>query len=117
MKTPASQVIQQMDGRTLFQKAMDPTYLPKKVLGSDCQVTASSSHDQMDRWPKTFKFQKEELQKACKSACQTIHSLSEEDKEILNQRAADFGFPVRNLSSAKPVEVLKIVLSACAIAD
>ena len=46
-----------------------------------------------------------------------------EDQEVLTQRAADFGFPVRNLTSAKPVEVLKLlkivmrVMSACALAE
>ena len=60
---------------------------------------------------------REELQQACKNACNTIRTLSEEDQEVLTQRAADFGFPVRNLTSAKPVEVLKIVMSACALAE
>ena len=42
VKTPASQVVPPSDSRTLFQKAMDPSFMPQKVLGSNCPVTASS---------------------------------------------------------------------------
>ena len=34
----------------------------------------------------------------------------------MHQRAADLGFPVRNLKQAKDGEILKIVLAACAMA-
>ena len=81
-------------------------------------MTASSQAT--TKWIGSLNLSKEkrdELMQACKGACNTIRSLSEEDKEILPQRAADFGFPVRNLSSAKPVEILKIVMSACALAE
>ena len=118
VKTPASQAVPPSDSRTLFQKAMDPSYLPQKVLGSNCPVTASSQAT--TKWISGLKLssaKREELQQACKNACSTIRTLSEEDQEILPQRAADFGFPVRNLTSAKPVEVLKIVMSACALAE
>ena len=37
--------------------------------------------------------------------------------DILHQRAADFGFPVRHLEQAKDPEILKIVLAACALAS
>ena len=118
VKTPASQVAPPSDSRTLFQKAMDPSFVPQKVLGSNCPVTTSSQAT--TKWISGLKLssaKREELQQACKNACSTIRSLSEEDKEILPQRAADFGSPVRNLTSAKPVEVLKIVMSACALAE
>ena len=118
VKTPASQVAPPSDSRTLFQKAMDPSFVPQKVLGSNCPVTTSSQAT--TKWISGLKLssaKREELQQACKNASITIRSLSEEDKEILPQRAADFGFPVRNLTSAKPVEVLKIVMSACALAE
>ena len=83
-----------------------------------CPVTASSQAT--TKWISGLKIsnaKREELQQACKNACNTIRTLSEEDQEVLTQRAADFGFPVRNLTSAKPVEVLKIVMSACALAE
>ena len=118
VKTPASQVVPPSDSRTLFQKAMDPSFMPQKVLGSNCPVTASSQAT--TKWISGLKLsnaKREELQQACKNACNIIRTLSEEDQEILTQRAADFGFPVRNLTSAKPVEVLKIVMSACALAE
>ena len=118
VKTPPNQVASPEDSRTLFQKAMDPKFVPKKVLSSNCPVTASSQAT--TKWIGSLNLSKEkrdELMQACKGACSTIRSLSEEDKEILPQRAADFGFPVRNLSSAKPVEILKIVMSACALAE
>ena len=92
--------------------------MPQKVLGSNCPVTASSQAT--TKWISGLKLsnaKREELQQACKNACNIIRTLSEEDQEILTQRAADFGFPVRNLTSAKPVEVLKIVMSACALAE
>ena len=57
VKTPASQVAPPSDSRTLFQKAMDPSFVPQKVLGSNCPVTTYffSSHHKMDFWLETFK--------------------------------------------------------------
>ena len=97
---------------------MDPKFLPDKVLDTNCPATASSQAT--TKWIQTLKVSaelKKELQQACKNACNTIKSMSEEDQEVLRQRAADFGFPVRNLTNAKSVEVLKIVMSACALAS
>ena len=103
VKTPASQVVPPSDSRTLFQKAMDSSLLPQKVLGTNCPVTASSQAT--TKWISGLKLsnaKREELQQACKNACNTIRTLSEEDQEVLAQRAADFGFPVRNLTLQNP---------------
>ena len=59
---------------------------------------------------------KEELDQSCKTATATVKSLSEEERQTLPQRAADFGFPVRLLTGAKEPDLLKIVLAACALA-
>ena len=80
VKTPASQVAPLADNRTLFQKAMDTSFLPSKVLGSNCPVTASSQAT--TKWISGLKIssaKREELQQACKNACNTIRTLSEED--------------------------------------
>ena len=94
------------DNRALLQKVLDLKFLPKKVLSTDCPATASSQAT--TKWMQTFKLSdelKKQLQQACKNACNSVKALSEEDKEVLSQRAADFGFLIRNLNGAAPVEV------------
>ena len=83
VKTPASQVVPPSDSRTLFQKAMDPSFMPQKVLGSNCPVTASSQAT--TKWISGLKLsnaKREELQQACKNACNIIRTLSEGIKKF-----------------------------------
>ena len=84
VKTPASQASTPVDNRTLFQTAMDPKFLPNKVLDTNCPATASSQAT--TKWIQTLKVSadlKKELQQACKNACNTIKTMSEEDQEVL----------------------------------
>ena len=60
---------------------------------------------------------KSQLRKSCRVAAATLNTRTEEEVDILHQRAADFGFPVRELKDAKGAEILKVVLAACALAS
>ena len=88
--------------QTLLEKAFDPNFEASKVLVQNLNLD-----------PKL----KEELVQSCKSASATVKSLSEEELATLPQRAADFGFPVRLLTTSKEPDLLKIVLAACALAS
>ena len=66
---------------------------------------------------KLFEDLKSRLQQSCRVATATLKTCTEEEVKILHQRAADFGFPVRQLKDAKDPEILKIVLAACAPAS
>ena len=60
---------------------------------------------------------KAQLQQSYTVAAATLKSCTEEEVDILHQRAADFGFPVRHLKEAKNPDILKIVLADCALAS
>ena len=103
--------------QTLLQKAFDPNFESSKVLESQAPVSAVPQST--SKWIRNLNLDpklKEELVQSCKPASATVKSLSEEERETLPQRAADFGFPVRLLTGAKEPDLLKIVLAACALA-
>ena len=103
--------------QTLLQKAFDPNFESSKVLESQAPVSAVPQST--SKWIQNLNLDpklKEELVQSCKTASATAKSLSEEERETLPQRAADFGFPVRLLTGAKEPDLLKIVLAACALA-
>ena len=103
--------------RTLTEKAFDPAFTPSTVLGSNAPPTASPQA--ITKWIGKLRLTeqlKAQLQQSCKVAATTLKSCTEE-VDILHQRAADFGFPVRHLKEAKHAEILKIVLAACALAS
>ena len=104
--------------QTLLQKAFDPNFESSKVLESQAPVSAVPQST--SKWIQNLNLDpklKEELVQSCKTASATVKSLSEEERETLPQRAADFGFPVRLLTGAKEPDLLKIVLAACALAS
>ena len=104
--------------QTLLQKAFDPNFEASKVLESQAPVSAVPQST--SKWIQNLNLDpklKEELVQSCKSASATVKSLSEEELATLPQRAADFGFPVRLLTTAKDPDLLKIVLAACALAS
>ena len=104
--------------QTLLQKAFDPNFEASKVLESQAPVSAVPQST--SKWIQNLNLDpklKEELVQSCKSASATVKSLSEEERATLPQRAADFGFPVRLLTTAKDPDLLKIVLAACALAS
>ena len=104
--------------QTLLEKAFDPNFEASKVLESQAPVSAVPQST--SKWIQNLKLDpklKEELVQSCKSASATVKSFSEEERTTLPQRAADFGFPVRLLTTAKEPDLLKIVLAACALAS
>ena len=104
--------------QTLLEKAFDPKIEASKVLESQAPVSAVPQST--SKWIQNLNLDpklKEELVQSCKSASATVKSLSEEERATLPQRAADFGFPVRLLTTAKEPDLLKIVLAACALAS
>ena len=106
--------------QTLLQKAFDPNFEASKVLESQAPVSAVPQSTSKSKWIQNLNLDpklKEELVQSCKSASATVKSLSEEERATLPQRAADFGFPVRLLTTAKDPDLLKIVLAACALAS
>ena len=60
---------------------------------------------------------KAQLQQSCKVAAATLKSCTEEEVDILHQRAADFRFPARHLKEARDLEIIEIVPAACALAS
>ena len=104
--------------QTLLEKAFDPNFEASKVLESQAPVSAVPQST--SKWIQNLKLDpklKEELVQSCKSASATVKSFSEEERTTLPQRAADFGFPARLLTTAKEPDLLKIVLAACALAS
>ena len=100
--------------QTLLQKAFDPKFESSKVLESQAPVSAVPQST--SKWIQNLNLDpklKEELVQSCKTASAAVKSLSEEERETLPQRAADFGFPVRPLTGAKEPDLLKIVGSLC----
>ena len=88
--------------QTLLEKAFDPNFEASKVLESQAPVSAVPQST--SKWIQNLKLDpklKEELVQSCKSASATVKSFSEEERTTLPQRAADFGFPVRLLTTAK----------------
>ena len=103
--------------QTLLEKAFDPNFEASKVLESQAPVSAVPQST--SKWIQNLNLDpklKEELVQSCKSASATVKSFSEE-RTTLPQRAADFGFPMRLLTTAKEPDLLKIVLAACALAS
>ena len=104
--------------QTLLEKAFDSNFEASKVLESQAPVSAVPQST--SKWIQNLNLDpklKEELVQSCKSASATVKSFSEEERTTLPQRAADFGFPVRLLTTAKEPDLLKIVLAACALAS
>eukprot|EP00439_Symbiodinium_sp_Y106_P018539 s9461_g2.t1 len=129
--------------QTLLEKAFDPNFEASKVLESQapvsavpqstskwiqnlnldpklkeelvqsCKTASATVKSNLNLDPKL----KEELVQSCKTASATVKSLSEEERATLPQRAAEFGFPVRLLTTAKDPDLLNIVLAACALAS
>ena len=115
--SPASQKLVK-PAQTLLEKAFDPNFEASKVLESQAPVSAVPQST--SKWIQNLNLNPklmEELMQSCKSASATIKSFSEEERATLPQRAADFGFPVRLLTTAKEPDLLKIVLAACALAS
>ena len=113
LASPASQKPAK-PAQTLLQKAFDPNFESSKVLESQAPVSAVPQST--SKWIQNLNLDpklKEELVQSCKTASATVKSLSEEERETLPQRAADFGFPVRPLTGAKEPDLLKIVGSLC----
>ena len=108
----------QEDPRTLTEKAFDPAFTPSKVLGSNASPTSPQA---ITKWMAKLRLTdnpKSQLQQSCQVAAATLKCCTEEEEvDILHQRAADFGFPVRHLKEAKGPEIFKIVLAASALAS
>ena len=112
--SPASQKTVK-PAQTLLQKAFDPNFEASKVLESQAPVSAVPQST--SKWIQNLNLDpklKEELVQSCKTASATVE---EERATLPPQRAADFGFPVRLLTTAKAPDLLKIVLAACALAS
>ena len=108
----------QKDPSTLTEKAFDPAFTPSKVLGSNAPPTALPQA--ITKWIsklRSIEELKAQLQQSCKVAAAIWKSCTEEEIDILHQRAADFGLPARHLQEAKESEILKIVLAASALAS
>ena len=122
-KPSSQEALSQEDPPTLTEKAFGPAFTPSKVLGSNAPPTVSPQAN--TKWIAKLRLkeeQKAQLHQSCKVAAATLKSCTkridtEEEIDMLHQRAADFGFPVSHLKQAKDAEILKIVLAACAVAS